>query len=139
MSLAVADLNLPAASLAQIASALGDGSGTNAALLGICNAASADVTRLTNGYVIDAASLTNFGRALALYRAYGQVGPVPPDVEKNYEDAWKELQSIAMGQRKNIPRADDGAPQSTSTGGFGGQRRVHTGMTDDCCPINFNP
>ena len=127
MSLQVSDLNLPADKLAQIATALGDTGTTNAALQGVCNSAAADVARLTNGYVIDPTSLTNFGRAIALYRAYGQIGTVPPDVKDNYEDSWKELQSIARGERKNIPRVDDGNPQSTSTGGYGSHHHIRTG------------
>ncbi len=128
MSLAVSDLNLPADKLAEIATALGDTSGTNAALQAICNGAAADVTRLTNGYVIDPTSLTNFGRAIALYRGYGEIGTVPDSVQKNYDDCWKELQSIAKGERKNIPRVDDGQPQSTSTGGWGSHHKIRTGL-----------
>ena len=138
MSLQVSDLNLPADKLAQFATALGDTGGQNAALQGVCNSAAADVTRLTNGYVIDPTSLTNFGRAIALYRAYGQIGTVPVDVQKNYDDCWKELQSIARGERKNIPRVDDGQDQSTSTGGWGSHHKIHTGPFGGC-DANYPP
>lgn len=139
MSLQVTDLNLPADKLAQFATALGDASGTNAVLQGICNSAAADVTRLTNGYVIDPTSLTNFGRAIALYRAYSQAqfGEIPKAVTDDYKAVWDELAAIAEGKRKNIPRVDDGGQQSTSTGGFGGQRRIHTGMADTWPPCNY--
>jgi hypothetical protein len=118
MSLTVANLNLPADKLAQVATALGDTGGVNAALQGICDGAAADVARLTSGYVLDDASVTNFGRAITLFRMYGQIGTVPADVEKNYDDAWKELQSIAKGERPNLPKATVSA-QTTIAGGYG--------------------
>jgi hypothetical protein len=118
MSLQVSDLNLPADKLTQFATALGDTGSANAAVQGYCDAAAADVARLTAGYVIDPVSATNFGRAIAIYRIYGQVGPVPADVEKNYDDAWKELQSISKGERLNLPKISDPA-QNTVAGGWG--------------------
>ena len=126
MSLQVSDLNLPADKVAQFATALGDTSGANAALQGICNGAVADVARLTNGYVIDPTSLTNWGRTIALYRAYSQAsfGEIPKAVADDFKIVWDELSAIAEGKRKNIPRVDDGAAQSTSTGGWGGQPKI---------------
>src|ERR1019366_7485805 len=98
MSLAVTDLKLSADKLAQFANALGDSGGQNAALQGLCDEAAADVARLTAGYVLDPTSITNFGRSLVLFRAYGLAGPVPADIEKEYTNAMTELQSIAKGQ-----------------------------------------
>ena len=119
MALAVTDLNLPADKLAQIAAALGDTGGANAALQTVCDGAAADIARLTAGYVLDAASVLNFGRSIAIYRVLGQIGTVPADVQKNYDDAWAELQSIAKGQRPNLPKVSDPA-QNTLAGGWGG-------------------
>jgi hypothetical protein len=130
MSLSVSDLNLPADKLSQMATALGDTGGANAALQGICNGAAADVARLTAGYVIDATSQTNFGRAIALFRAYGQVGPIPPDVEKNYDAAWNELTDIAQGKRPNLPKVAD-PNQASIAGRWGGGHRL-PGRTSHC-------
>jgi hypothetical protein len=127
MSLQVSDLQLSADKLVQFANAQGDTSGTNALLQEICNAASEDVNRLTDGYVITANSFTNFARAIALFRAYGSVGPVPPDVEKNYTAAWAELESIAEGKRPNLAK-DVSADQTINAGGIGGSHRVHGRM-----------
>jgi len=127
MTLAVSDLDLSPDKLVQFAAAQGDTSGTNAALQEICNAAAEDVTRLTDGYVISQNSFTNFGRALALFRAYGAIGLVPPDVEKNYDSAWKELQSIAKGERPNLAKTVS-SDQAINAGGFGSGHRVHGRM-----------
>ena len=118
MSLQVSDLNLPASKLVQLATALGDTGGLNAALQTYCDSAAADVARLTAGYVIDPTSITNFSRAIAIYRVTGQIGPVPADMQKNYDDAWKELQSIARGERPNLPKVSD-PNQATIAGGWG--------------------
>ncbi len=69
-----------------------------------CTQADADVARLTAGYVLDPTSVTNMGRAIVLFRAYGLAGPVPPDIEKEYQNTWNELQSIARGDRPNLPK-----------------------------------
>jgi hypothetical protein len=125
MSLQVADLHLSADKLAQLAKALGDASANNTGLQSICNGAAADVCRLTAGYVLDPASITNFGRALALFRAYGLAGPVPKDIESEYDNAMKELQSIAEGKRPNLPKVADPG-QSTIAGGWGDEdNRLH--------------
>lgn len=120
MSLAVSDLNLPADKLAQFATALGDTGGANAALQGICNGAAADVARLTTGYLIDPASLTNWGRSIALYRAYSQAqfGEIPAAISADYKTTWDELTAIAEGKRPNLPKTSD-ATQNTIAGGWG--------------------
>jgi hypothetical protein len=124
MSLQVTDLNLPADKLAEFATAFGDVSNTNAVVQTYCDDAAADVARLTAGYQLDTSSTRNFSRAIALYRIYGQIGPVPPDVEKSYDDAWKELQSIAKGERTNLPKVPD--PNLASrAGAIGGSPRLH--------------
>ena len=130
MSLQVSDLQLSADKLTQFAAALGDTGGSNALLQAICDAAAADVARLTTGYVIDPNSITNFAKSIALFRAYGQVGPVPPDVEKTYDDNWKELQSISRGERPNLPKTQD-TTQATIAGGWGSEHRLH-GRTGRC-------
>ena len=127
MSLQVSDLQLSADKLTQFAAAQGDTSGTNASLQEICNAAAEDVTRLTDGYVISADSLTNFGRSIALFRAYGAIGLVPPDIEKNYDSNWKELQSIAKGERPNLAKTVS-SDQAINAGGSGSGHRVHGRM-----------
>lgn len=123
MALLVTNLNLPAANLAEIATALGDTGSANAALQGYCDSAAADVSRLIAGYVIDDLSQVNWGRAIALYRVYGQIGPVPKDIEKNYDEAWKELQSIAKGERINLPKVPVPALASRA-GAIGGPAKV---------------
>ncbi len=121
MSLQVSDLNLPADKLAQFATAFGDTGGQNAALQGICNGAAADVARLTAGYVIDPASVTNWGRSIALQRAYSQAqfGEIPKAVADDYKNAWDELTAIAEGKRLNLPKVSD-PNQATVAGGWGG-------------------
>ena len=119
----VSDLKLSADKLSQIATALGDTGGENAALQGLCDEAAADVARLTAGYVLDATSLTNFGRAITLFRAYGLVGQVPPDVEKEYQNCWNELQSIARGDRPNLPKQPNPALASRA-GAIGSNPKI---------------
>ena len=126
MSLQVSDLNLPADKLSQFAAALGDASGTNAALQGMCDAADADVSRLTAGYVIDPTSYTNFARSLGLYRAYSQsqFSEIPESVANDYKATWTELTAIAEGKRPNLPKLVD-PNQAGIAGGYGGERRLH--------------
>ena len=127
MSLQVSDLNLTADRLAQFATALADASGTNAVLQTYCNGAAADVARLTAGYLLDNDSITNFARPIALFRAYGDVGQVPPDVETSYKAAWSELQSISRGERPTLPKQANPALQSRA-GVSGSNRRIHGRM-----------
>lgn len=111
MAFSVKDLKLPADKQGQLNRALGGAANdqANAALQTICDQAAAVVARMTAGYVIDAVSLADFTRSVALYRAYGEAGPVPKDIEKNYTDAWTELQAIAAGKRPNLPKTNDAA------------------------------
>jgi len=68
--------------------------------------------------------LQGFSRALALFKAYSFAGPVPRDVQKNYDDALKELQAIAEGKRPNLPKAVTPS-QSVIAGSSGSDRKVH--------------
>jgi hypothetical protein len=131
MPLQVSDLDLPDDKLAQIATALGDGSNTNAALQGFCDAAAADVARLTAGYLLDDVSITNMARAIAIFRVLAQIGPVPSDVEKNYDSYWAELQSISKGARPNLPKVPTAALASRA-GTAGSGRRIGGRMGN--CP-----
>lgn len=115
----------------QLVAALGAPADGSDPLQNICDAAAADVVRLTLGYVVDAASLTNFVRAIAIYRAYGAIGPVQPDMKQVYEDAWSELTAISEGKRPNLPKVV--APtQNLSAGGFGSEPRIHGRVKRDC-------
>jgi len=77
--------------------------------LGTCLAeALADVARFTAGYVIAEDSANGWTRALALYKAFGLVGPVPQDIKLQYDEALKELTAIAKGDRPNLERTEDG-------------------------------
>ena len=131
MSLQVSDLNLPADKLAQFATALGDAGGANAAMQGICNAAAADVARLTAGYIVDPTSVTNWGRSLALNRAYGQAqfGEIPKAIADDFKAALTELTEIAQGKRPNIPKIPDptGA-RATRAGAVGSNPQIHGRM-----------
>ena len=129
MSLQVTDLNLPADKLAQFATALGDTGGQNATLQGLCNGAAAYVAQLTAGYVIDPTIITDWGRAIALYRAYAQAqfGEIPKAVADDYKTATDELTAIAEGKRPNLPKVSD-PNQAAIAGGWGGEHRVHGRM-----------
>lgn len=137
MSLQFSDLNLPADKLAQFANALGDAGSANAALQGICNGAAADVTRLTAGYVIDPASITNWGRTIALYRAYSQAqfGEIPKAIADDFKTTWDELTAIAEGKRLNLPKISD-STQNTIAGGWGDST---TCGTNQLLGRTFNP
>lgn len=89
----------------------------------LCDEAAADVARLTTGYVLDDAAVRGFVRALALYKAYGYAGPVPKDVQANYDSAVKELEAIAEGKRPNLPKVTTSS-QSTISGSWGSGRKV---------------
>jgi hypothetical protein len=88
----------------------------------LCDEAAADVARMTAGYVLDDLSLGNFTRSLALYRAYSKAGPVPMDVQTDYDAATKELEAIASGKRPNLPRAEAGT--NPPSGQWGGATKV---------------
>jgi hypothetical protein len=127
MATAIADLQLTPDKLAQFATALGDAGNANAGMLTLCAQADADVARLTAGYLLDATSLTNFSRTIVLFRAYGFAGPVPEDIDKQYTAVMNELQSIARGDRPNLPKVTDVNLQSRA-GAAGSARRVHGRM-----------
>ena len=125
MPFSVTDLKLPADKLTQLERALGGKAGDEAApkLQGICDEAVATVARLTIGYVLDPVDISGFIRAIALGRAYGQVGTIPKDVEKNEKAALDELTAIAEGKRPNLPKVV--APsQSTIGGGWGSNPKL---------------
>lgn len=131
MSIAISDLKLPVDKIVQIENSLGGNvtvAGYNSNppvpnppapnLQQLCDEAFADVNRLTTGYVIDAVSITNFTRACALYRAYGYIGNIPKDVEKNYTQAYDELEAIAQGKRPNLAKVETQS-QTKMSGGWG--------------------
>lgn len=88
--------------------------------------ATADVARLTAGFILDEDSINGFIRSLALYKACGLVGSVPDDVDKQYDNAMKELNSIARGERPNLPRVPEAGGGTQSTGGWGSQEKINT-------------
>lgn len=130
---ATTDLKLPVDKIVQIENSLGGSTSVVAYtanpsapnLQNLCDEAFADVSRLTIGYVIDPTSQTNFTRALALYRAYGYIGTVPKDVQKNHDDAMTELKEISQGKRPNLPKADPAGAQQSISGRFGSNRKIH--------------
>jgi hypothetical protein len=89
----------------------------------LCDEATADVTRMTSGYALDAVSLRTFIRALALFKAYAFAGPAPADVQKAYEAANKELEAIAKGERKNLATTPTGSV-TPSAGSWGSERKI---------------
>jgi hypothetical protein len=130
MPFAVKDLKLPADKIAQLNRALGGKPEDDAAaeLQGLCDEATAIVARLTTGYVIDAVSMNDFIRAIALYRAYGFAGPVPKDIESNYKAVQTELEAIAGGKRPNLPKVSTPA-QNPIAGGWGANPNIPGRMT----------
>lgn len=109
---------------AQVLAALGTPVDGSDPLQNLCDAAAADVARLTMGYVIDQTSLTNWTKIITTYRAYGLIGPVQPDIEKNFDSTWKELTEISQGKRPNLPKIPVPA-QALIGGSFGGSHRLH--------------
>lgn len=120
MAFAPDQLLLTATKLAQLEAALG-GAGT---LTRICAEAEADVARYTAGYTLAQESLDGFIRALALFKAFSLVGPVPADIKLQYEKALEELQAIASGQRTNLPRADDPEIAGSPAGQWGSEEKI---------------
>ena len=119
-------LLLSADKVAQLTKALST-TGVADPLQFLCDEAAADVARLTAGYVLDDASVRNFVRCLALFRAYSAAGPVPLDVQKNYDQANTELQAIARGMRPNLPKVAVAGP-APQAGSWGSGGRVHGRM-----------
>ena len=120
MAFTVAQLLLTVTKQAQLEAALAN-PGEDEPLERCCAEAEADVARYTSGYVIAQASLDGWIRALALFKAYGLVGPVPADVQQQHDAARRELEAIAAGQRPNLERLESEAePDITpSTGHWG--------------------
>lgn len=97
----------------------------------LCDEAAADVARLTAGYILDATSISNFIRALAVYNAYINSGtPSPEDVATRFKSVWTELQSIARGDRPNLPKVADAALASRA-GAVGSAPLIHGRMQRD--------
>ena len=94
----------------------------------LCDEAAAEVARLTTGYVLDDLSLRGLTRALALYKVYSYAGPVPKDVQTNYDAADKELQAIAGGKRPNLPKVT--TPSQATIAGSSGSGCKLTGRLD---------
>lgn len=89
----------------------------------MCDEATADVARMTTGYVLDPLSLQQMTRSLALYRAYAKAGPVPKDVKQDFDAAMKELEAIAEGKRPNLPKIAS-SPASPNAGAWGSGRHI---------------
>lgn len=106
------DLQLSADKVAQFTAALATGDVADP-LQQLCDEAAADVARLTAGYTLDNLSISNFIRAIAVWKAYSNSNtPVPDDVTTNYKAVNSELQSIARGERPNLPKVADAALSS---------------------------
>jgi hypothetical protein len=90
----------------------------------LCDEALADVARLTAGYVLTDVQQQGFIRALAVFRAYTYANvPPPKSVQDAYDYAQKELDAIAKGERRNLPKTTDTALQPSSGQG-GSQTRI---------------
>lgn len=122
MAFSTNDLLLSADRSAQLTKALAN-LGVADPLLYICEEAAADVARMTTGYVLDEASMRNFVRSLALFRIYAKAGPVPEDVQRDYDSALKELEAIAKGERPNLPKVPVEG-QATIVGKWGSKTYV---------------
>jgi len=90
----------------------------------LCDEATADVARFTTGYVLSAESTRSFIRSLALFRAYSKAGPVPADVQRDYEAALKELEAIAKGERPNLARTPPETGEEPATGNWGSSTQI---------------
>jgi len=140
MPFSVKDLKLPADKAAQIERALGSDPNVNEALpalQGVCDEAAAEVARLTTGYIIDAVSISNFTRAIALGRAYGYIGPIPKDIAENAKEAKDELTAIAKGDRPNLPKVANA--QLTGRAGKWGSGQATPGRMPAMFPDQVAP
>jgi hypothetical protein len=117
------DLLLSPDKLAQLTKALAP-TGVPDPVQYFCDEGSGLVARMTNGYIIDPMSMRDMIRAVALFKCYSKAGPVPKDIQKDYDDTMKELQAIAGGERPNLPKVVDPASQPI-TGGWGSGCKVH--------------
>lgn len=125
MAFAESNLLLTEKKLTQLTAALAN-TGVDDPLATCIAEATADVARLTAGFILDEASTNGFIRALALFKAYSLCGSVPDDVDKQYDNAMKELNSIARGERPNLPRVPEAGGGTQSTGGWGSQDKITT-------------
>jgi hypothetical protein len=89
----------------------------------LCDEAAAEVARMTTGYAVDVNSVRGMTRALALFKIYSYAGPVPKDIQANYDSTNKELEAIASGNRPNLPKATTPS-QAGIAGNWGSQSRV---------------
>lgn len=91
----------------------------------IVGEASADVVRLTRGYVIEEASVNGWIRVLALERAYlvAELG-VPEDMATAADAAREELAAIASGRRPNLQLASAPPTAPVSSGSWGSNSKV---------------
>lgn len=117
------DLLLDAAKLAQLTKALAN-TGVADPLQSCVNEAIAEVDRATSGYVIADAAKFGWIRALALFKAYSLAGPVPADVQKQYDGAMKQLEAIAKGDVKNLPVEPSSSSSNAGSGKWGSKCRV---------------
>ncbi len=122
------DLLLSAEKAAQLTKALSN-LGVAAPLQYVCDEAAAEAARLTTGYVIEDNAMRGFVRPLALYRAYGYAGPVPKDVQVQYDAVRAELEAIAQGKRPNLPRVTGTGGTAAPSGKWGAKGYVK-GRTD---------
>jgi len=83
--------------------------------------AEADVTRYATGYTLAGAARNGFVRALALFKAFSLCGPVPADIQRQYDEAIAELKAIAAGQRPNLEQT---AAAPSSRGSWGSREKV---------------
>lgn len=119
MAFTKTDLLLTDTRLEQLECALGNSGGSDPLEMAIAEA-DADVSRLTNHYIITDLVRAGFVRALALYKAWNISGAVPDEIRRNYEDVMSELRAIAAGERRNLPRVaapEMSTPASASWGG----------------------
>jgi hypothetical protein len=91
----------------------------------IVGEASADVARLTRGYVIEESSVNGWIRVLALERAYlvAELG-VPEDMATAADAAREELAAIASGRRPNLQLAAAPSTAPVSSGSWGSSPKV---------------
>lgn len=136
------DLQLSADKAAQFTAALATDEVADP-LQQLCDEAAAAVARLTAGYVLDDLSIFGFIRAIAIYNAFANSNtPVPDDVATRYKNAWSELQSIARGERPNLPKAADAALESRAGKWGSGQAipgRMPGQFPDQIAPEPFTP
>lgn len=104
MAFVIDDLLLSPAKQAELTAALAN-AGVVAPLQYFCDEAAAAVARFTTGYTVDALSLRGLIRSVALFDIYAKANvPAPLDTKDSYDNAMKELEAIAKGERPNLPK-----------------------------------